>query len=239
MFKLAWVRCVANFRANIVAGCFIWFCGATICLSYYNVPAFADFLNDFGKLKSRFGLFYSAVSTAIFGGLLPYLLIYCRKSIPRERKVSWLLFFLLFWAVKGVEVDLFYRFQDFLFGRSTDALVVFYKVLVDQFVYCVFWSAPTTAIVYGWKNADFAWKKVTVIRSLNELVSESAFLLLTTWILWIPAVSIIYSMPANLQIPMFNLTLCFFVIIISYLEPKNGGIDGTRTRDLRRDRPAL
>ena len=124
-------------------------------------------------------------------------------------------------------------------GRSTDALVVFYKVLVDQFVYCVFWSAPTTAIVYGWKNADFAWKKVRVIRFLNELVSESAFLLLTTWILWIPAVSIIYAMPANLQIPMFNLTLCFFVIIISYLEPKNGGIDGTRTRDLRRDRPAL
>jgi hypothetical protein len=36
-------------------------------------------------------------------------------------------------------------------------------------------------------------------------------------LIWIPAVSIIYSMPNELQIPLFNLVLCFWVLLLNVL----------------------
>ena len=56
-----------------------------------------------------------------------------------------------------MEVDAFYRLQGFLFGQSNSFEVIFAKVFTDQFIYCVIWAAPTTAIFYGWKNANFVW----------------------------------------------------------------------------------
>ena len=32
---------------------------------------------------------------------------------------------------------------------------------------------------------------------------------------WTPATAIVYSLPTALQIPLFNLTLCFFVLLVS------------------------
>ena len=58
-----------------------------------------------------------------------------------------------------MEVDAFYRLQGFLFGQSNSFEVIFAKVFTDQFIYCVIWAAPTTAIFYGWKNANFVWVK--------------------------------------------------------------------------------
>ncbi|HRX17342.1 MAG TPA: hypothetical protein P5123_13590, partial [Spirochaetota bacterium] len=34
-------------------------------------------------------------------------------------------------------------------------------------------------------------------------------------VIWIPAVSIIYSLPQNLQLPLFNIILCFFALILA------------------------
>jgi hypothetical protein len=45
----------------------------------------------------------------------------------------------------------------------------------------------------------------------------------TTWVVWIPGTAIIYSLPSPLQIPLFNLTLCFFVILVSVFSQKNKG----------------
>ena len=37
------------------------------------------------------------------------------------------------------------------------------------------------------------------------------------WTVWIPAVTIIYSLPAELQVPMFNLVLCFYTLVLAVL----------------------
>jgi hypothetical protein len=59
-----------------------------------------------------------------------------------------------------------------------------------------------------------------VLKNFGLMLDEILFLLFSTWIIWIPAVTIVYSMPTNLQIPLFNLTLCFFVLVITIAEPK-------------------
>ncbi len=220
MFTQAWARCRSNLKANLMAGVCIWITGAIICFSYYKVGYFTDWLDQLGRLKKEHGFLYSALATSFFGGVIPFACLLLQRNIPEGKKVSWLIFFIFFWAIKGIEVDAFYRLQVFIFGESKSIGVIFYKVLNDLFVYCVFWSAPVTAIFYGWKQADFAWSDVQEIRNPRKLVSESIFLLISTWIIWIPALAVVYAMPSNLQIPCFNLNLCFFVLVISYLNSK-------------------
>ena len=51
---------------------------------------------------------------------------------------------------------------------------------------------------------------------------EVARLLLSTWLVWIPATAIIYSLPSALQVPLFSLTLCFFVLLVSVFSADQG-----------------
>ena len=203
----AWIRCLCSLRTNLLAGLIIWSIGILVYFLYSNSAIFRDYLNQVAGLKKEFGYFYSAISTGLFGGVIPFLALLIKGKIPPNRISHWFCFFLFFWAFKGVEVDAFYRLQSFWFGETSEFKVVICKVLVDQFIYCVIWSAPVTAILYGWKDAKFKCSDIVVIRDLGEMMEETLFLLFSTWMIWIPAVAIIYSMPENLQIPLFNLTL--------------------------------
>ncbi|MEM1442602.1 MAG: hypothetical protein AAGF67_09685, partial [Verrucomicrobiota bacterium] len=79
---------------------------------------------------------------------------------------------------------------------------------------------PVTALCYGWKRAGFSWNAYRPNLKPSHFLFQIASLLLSTWIVWIPATAIIYSLPLVLQIPLFNLVLCFFVLLISALAPK-------------------
>ena len=134
-------------------------------------------LDELAQIKLEYGYLYSACATGLFGGLIPFLAMFFRGSVPPRRTFQWFLFFPLFWAFKGVEVDAFYRLQSFFFGASPEFKVVLYKVVVDQFVYCVIWSAPLTAIFYGLKDADFKWTDVVVLKNFSLMLDEILFLL--------------------------------------------------------------
>jgi len=222
LFKKGWVRCRNNLRANILTGIVLWVMGCLIIAAFHWNPTFNALMKKVGVNKAEWGYGYSCLSTAFFGGLVPYCLLFIQGKIPSGRRLAWLAFFLIFWGVKGIEVDIFYRLQGYYFGYLANFQTILTKVLVDQFVYCIFWSAPCTAVFYGWKRAGFSFTKNRSWLSVGYILEESAFLLLSTWIIWIPSVSIIYAMPKDLQIPLFNLTLCFFVLVISMLEKRKG-----------------
>ena len=156
---------------------------------------------------------------------MPYAFLYFRGMVPVASKISWLSFFVFYWGIKGMEVDVFYRLQGYLFGYEATFGTILTKVLVDQFVYCIFWSAPFTALFYGWKKAGFKFVTDPPWLRVRFICEESIFLLISTWIIWIPSVSIIYAMPENLQIPLFNITLCFFVLVISVFEKRSPSFD--------------
>jgi hypothetical protein len=41
--------------------------------------------------------------------------------------------------------------------------------------------------------------------------------LVSTWVVWLPVTSLVYSLPANLQIPLFNLAACFWSLVMNTL----------------------
>jgi membrane protein required for beta-lactamase induction len=86
---------------------------------------------------------------------------------------------------------------------------------MDQFVYCVIWATPVTALFYGWKEAGYSFRRWKQEQSARVFLDKVIIFTITTWMVWTPATAIIYSLPSALQIPLFNLTLCFFVLLVS------------------------
>lgn len=120
-----------------------------------------------------------------------------------------------------MEVDLLYRLQAIMFGNDNQVATIAEKVFFDQFVYNPFWVAPSTTLIYLWKDMEFSWSKTQARLTRRFFVHSTLTILISTWFIWIPAVIIIYSLPLPLQIPLFNLVLCFFVMLLTYLTSHN------------------
>ena len=200
-------------RANLIPGLVLQAFALGLLLCYYFQPAAHAALDQLAALKARLGFPYSIASTALFGGLIPsaYMVLSPRTRAHTPR--SHVAFYILYWAYKGFEVDCFYALQAHLFGSSVTFSVIFKKVLVDQFVYNIFWSAPLGITAYYWKDHSFSWKSLRRLRFWNFQARNLPTALMGTWGVWIPAVAIIYSLPTALQVPLFNVVLCFFSLM--------------------------
>jgi hypothetical protein len=204
-------------RANWLPGLCLQAFALAVVISYFESDTVKRFLNRIGEMKWEYGYLYSSVATALFGGVIPFTVLVLSKKIAKDRAQLELLFYLGFWFWKGAEIDALYRFQGFCFGQGNEPHVIAAKVLVDQLVYNPLWGAPTQALFFLWKDSGFSFeeaKKRLRSRSLKTRVLE---VLVSTWIVWIPAVCIIYTLPATLQIPLFNLVLCFWCLLLTFV----------------------
>jgi len=212
-------RLVSNIKsaigANLLPGLCLQLFALSIGLSYFYWPASLQVFQFFADLKGQYGVVYAAISTSLFGGLLPFLYMYISGKI-RFLPIQQLIFYVIIWAFLGSLISGFYTFQVVLFGDGTDWLTILKKTAFDQFVFSVFITSPFISLAFLWKDQQFNWRKTkTLIADLIKVQIPTT--VVTTWIIWIPAVSLIYMMPSNLQIPLFNLVLCFFVLILAIL----------------------
>lgn len=209
-------------RVNLIPGLVLWIMGVCLVAVYYFGEFSRPWFNQIIILKETYGFAYSAVSTCFFGGLIPYVFMQLTGR-DRLKGLGSGVIFLGYWAIRGIDVDAFYRLQAMVFGTEVDLLTIIAKVLVDQFVYCVVWASPITALFYAWREAGFSLKQWKGNKTCSELFDMILIFTVTTWVVWIPGTAIIYSLPSPLQIPLFNLTLCFFVILVSVFSQKNKG----------------
>lgn len=217
----SWRRASAAARANLAPGLVLQAFAVAMVAAYYLHGPTRSALDGLAAVKARFGFAYSIASTALFGGVIPFLYM---RSRPRTRAAtppSHGLFYLAFWAYKGFEVDLFYRIQGWLFGNQPTLAVIAKKVVVDQFVYCVAVSMPFTVLAFFWKDTGFDGRRLRALDVPGFLKAALPVALLGTWIVWIPAVTVIYCLPPALQIPLFNVVLCFYALMIAALNARN------------------
>ena len=187
---------------------------ALVLLYYFHAPT-RQILLKIPELRQGLGLFFPMLTAAVFGGLIPFIFMAVRKGIAPGRYLSILLFMLGFWAVNGLTVDLFYKAQALMFGDQTDAVTIVKKVLVDQFGYSVFWSAPFAVMAMHWKNCNFSFQTARQRFSRSLFTVELPSILISIWAVWIPTVAIVYSLPLALQFPLFNIVLCFWSLLLT------------------------
>ena len=212
-----WTRPLAAARANLVPGLILQAFALLAIFAYYRHAPTRAALDRVADFKSQTGFLYSFFATAFFGGLIPYLYLRLHPATRPFTPRSHGIFMLLFWGLRGMEVDLFYRFQSRLWGDAVDFFTVTAKVVTDLFVYCPVWAAWTTLLLFQWKESGFDFGAMRRLDKAAFLKENLLTALCATWIVWLPAVAVIYSLPPALQIPLFNIVLCFFSLLYATL----------------------
>jgi len=213
-----WAAGRQSLRALLVPGLVLQASALGVVLAYYFVPATAGLFTQLARWQSAGGFAFSAVTSALCGGLLPFLFLRLQPDTRPAHPWSHLVFFVLFWIWKGTEVDLWYRILTWLYGGGHDAATIACKVLTDQFGFNPFYAAPVGNLCFAWKDAGFRWAPVAAdLRAGRWYYRRVLPVLLAVWFLWIPVVTCVYALPLPLQMPLFNIVLCFWSMLFAHI----------------------
>ena len=193
-----------------------------VLLAWYFHPPTTAWLGSLADFKDRWGYAYSALAAIVAGAVIPELLrvLVFQGGRPARKNLANLAFGALFWCFMGVVVDAFYRLQAGWFGAEATFPVVLRKVLMDQFVYNPLFAAPITAVMYDLKQGGYRLGPLLARLNLQYYREVVVPTLVATWGVWIPVVSILYSLPTALQVPLFGLALSLWVILYTWMSEK-------------------
>lgn len=185
--------------------------------SYYGIPSAAALWEEVGAFKLRWSFGFSLVSTVFAAALLPTLAQGLMGRLPERGRGRRLALLSLFWGWRGMEIDFFYQVQGWLFGHGNDARTLLVKVAFDQFVMSPLWFVPTVLIALRWVEFDGSWTRTRASLDRHFWLRTCPTVMVANWLVWIPALALIYSLPAALQFPLFSAVMCFFILIITLL----------------------
>jgi hypothetical protein len=188
-----------------------------LVVSYYQWPAVAGLWEAVGAFKTRWSFAFSCVSTMMAAAVMPFAVQWMMGILPTEGRWKKLGLRMLFWGYRGMEIDLFYRFQGVLFGQGHDAATLAKKVALDQFVMSPLWFVPTYVIALRWIEQGGSWGRLWASLDRDFWTRTCFTVLVTNWLIWIPALALVYSLPGPLQFPLFAVVMCFFILVVTLL----------------------
>lgn len=213
-----WQAGLRGARANLAPGVTLQLVALALVLAYYLHPPTRAVFEQVMAFRARTGFAFGIVSTGLFGGLLPFL--YLRTNPASRSQYGWRQAVLLtgFWGYKGLEIEIWYRVMAHVVGTGHDVRTIVIKSFLDQLVYCPVYAVPLTVLAYKWNALDFDRHGVwTDFRTPGWYARSVLPTLIANGGVWIPAVAIIYALPTPLQLPLQNLVLFFFTLLLAHL----------------------
>lgn len=211
----AWRQGVRGARANLVPGLVLQAGAILLVVAYYRIPSAPDALSGLTRLRVEGGYLFSFLSTAVFGGLIPWAVAALSPRTRHARPLADLAFQTLYWGLIGLWVDGMYRGLALWLGDSPAPSVVISKVAIDMLVNCTVLTAPLNTAVFAWRGAGFRIGPVRADLDGSWYRRRVWPTLIATWMVWTPATGAIYSMPGPLQVPLLNLVLCFWSLMLA------------------------
>ena len=209
---------LAAARANLVPGIALQLFAAALVAAYYLHEPSRAALEQLVALRDRIGLPFVLVSTALCGAVIPIAVLQLRRATRGRYNLAQMGALTAYWAYKGLEVSVFYALQARIFGEGRDVTTIVTKTAVDQFVYCTLLAAPGTWLAYAWVEHRFDNAHIRdEFRRPGWYVRCVLPYLVATWGIWIPAVAIIYLLPTPLQVPLQNVVVCFFTLLVMFM----------------------
>lgn len=207
----------AAIRANILPGLLLQGLMAAFLAAYLTHDGTRRFLATVATAKEESGLAFAFFSYVIAAAVLPELLriLLFQSGRAQRRNAINFLFAAPAWGVMGMIIDLLYRQQAVWFGDTATWSSIVPKVLVDQFLFSPLFAIPVMVAYFALCAGGFraaAWQRV--LRPAFFL-GEVVPVIVAGWMIWIPGVTLVYAMPAALQIPVAVLIECFWVLVFT------------------------
>ena len=217
MQEAPWRSGLRSAQANLRPGLVLQVAALALVIAYYQHEPTRAALNRLALWRAEAGVAFAMTTTGIFGGLLPFL--YLRSQSATRHQYNWAqgASITAFWAYKGFEVDFWYRLLARFVGGGHEAKTIAIKSLLDQFIYCPLFAVPITALIYFWTETRFDGAATAADVSAGGWYRRRVLpVLISNFGVWLPAVGVIYALPTPLQLPLQNLVLCFFTLLVSH-----------------------
>ncbi len=211
-----WHAALRGARANLAPGLVLQAFAITVVLAYYFHDGSRVWFERVATMREDVGVLFPMATTAVFGAIIPTVYQWILPATRSSQSWAKAAALVVFWAYKGAEVDLLYRVLADLVGSDNGVGTIIIKSSLDQFIYCPLWAVPSCWAMYAWIAAD-----LSVATVWNDLRTPGWYkrsvlpVLISNLGVWLPAVALIYALPTALQLPMQNLVLCFFTLMIT------------------------
>ncbi|HUL54483.1 MAG TPA: hypothetical protein VLT83_13860 [Opitutaceae bacterium] len=213
-----WQAGLRGARANLVPGLVLQVVALAVVLAYYHHAPTRGVFEHLLAFRARTGLAFGIMSTGLFGGVLPFFYLRANPLSRSQYGGRQGLLLTVFWGYKGLEIEIWYRLLAYMVGPGHDAATIATKALLDQFVYCPAFAVPLTVLVYKWNAMNFDLRAVGAdFRAPGWYVRSVLPTMIANLGVWVPAVAIIYALPTPLQLPLQNLVLFFFTLLLAHL----------------------
>jgi hypothetical protein len=186
---------------------------------YYHSPALASTLSRVALWKDQGGLLFSMITVGLAGTVFPEIFKWITGIGGRWSRARAAAFFysLLYFMLSGAVIDLFYRGQGMLFGTGTDFKTVVSKVLFDMWVFTPLWAHPFAITWFLFRRTRYHWGR-TFSAWGWPLYRDQVFpVLLPGWAYWFPMTACIYSLPSDLQLPLFLFAISAWSLVFMFL----------------------
>jgi hypothetical protein len=206
-------------KKNLVPGLILQLAMIALVFAYYFAPSTHDAFAILAEVKQRGGFAFSIAASAIAGGLLPeiFAVLFFQRGKFTRANLDNVVFGIVLWGFEGFTVDLFYRSQAVWFGSEVNVATVVKKVMVDQLLYTPLFAAPFSMAAYEWKNSGFSTRGMSRVLTPAFYKTKTFPAVIANWGVWIPLVTVIYSLPSLLQVPLFLIALTFWVLIFTFI----------------------
>jgi hypothetical protein len=161
--------------------------------------------------------------SAFAGAVLPFLLQSMQRGEHRRIAVASLPALVILWGIRGCIIDAFYRLQAMLWGNGTDPGTLILKIVCDLGIANPLVFTPILVLTFSWVDTN---GQIAQIRDnfrgglLTWWRRETQPLLPVAWLIWTPALAVVYSLPLGLQFPVDTLIQCFWSLALVMLTAK-------------------
>jgi hypothetical protein len=198
-----------------------------LVVTYYRWPTFQHFCEHLIVWKTRVGILFPMLTSAFAGSVLPEIakvVTTGNTHFPRERWRT-MGFHFLFFALNGLIVDYFYRFQAYLFGSGIDWLTLAKKTAFDMWVFTTLLTAPLGITAFLWRHNRYDTGKTLRAWSWRLYEEKVVPILLPNWCYWIPMVLCVYALPSPLQFWLFLLAFAAWSLVFVSLATQADPLD--------------
>lgn len=212
-------RALAVPAAVLIAG------GVALVVARRSLPAVAGAFAHLESLKSEYGYAFSFALNFLLAGVAPWLFRMALPALRPARPLPELLFGVLWWGGFAVIVDALYRFLGFLFDDRGWPMwrVIAAKLSADLILFMPLFAAPVIALAHLWKDSGYDFGKLRAGMTpgwYRRLVLPN---LIPNHMVWLPGATLVFSMPADLQLTLSSLIACFWALMCLQISARTKG----------------
>jgi hypothetical protein len=191
----------------------------TLVAIYYCWPTGAAVLSSYAAWQHAGGIIRTGLMAGFAGGILSELCLVYVRDLGRWNRTHLenMLFRFVIFFLGGMVVGEFYVWQAYWFGDGVSWRNILPKILVDQLIFSVFWSTTYQALTFRWQTLRYSGSRLWSELDGKFVVERMLPILVTNWMFWIPGVTLVYSVPLILQMPINIFATAMWSILLAGL----------------------